>query len=462
MDGGISAGWWLIAAEFPISPRGYFHIIDPAGHVIATHPASAEGPRQLTDEVLRPAVRTRVLTEAEGYLTDRVDHSKIVSFVTIPGTRFKVVAIAPLRDFSPQLDQLVYSGLAGMGFALLLSLGIGFLCARSITTSLGEVTHVAQALAEHHDLTQRVPFLTNDEVGVLAHAFNEMAHGLQTYAGGLEQAVAERTKELERRREQLEAKNHDLSDFLYVASHDLRAPLINLSGFSHALQGSMEVLDGLMHKAATGSNGLSDRVNAAQWVAVKDEIGESLDFILRATAKMDLLVSALLELSRIETRPHVTQAVDTQLLAEDILRTFHFQITEKRISVVTGWLPTVHADAARINQVFSNLIDNAIKYSRPGIDAHIEIGCEERDDVHCFYVRDSGRGIRPEDQDKVFRLFTRVGSSDVPGEGVGLAAVRKIIDKHGGKIWVESVLGHGSTFWFTLPRRLDVGLSLVA
>lgn len=461
--GGISDAWHWLAAEFPVSQRGYFDLVDKAGRIVATHPASADaGLQRLQEENLAPDVQSKILTESEGYVTDRFDSSKIVSFVSIPGTPLKIVAIAPMRDFSPQLDQLLYSGLAGMAFALVLALGIGFLCARSITTSIGAVTHSAQSVAQQRDLTQRVHFLTNDEVGVLAHAFNQMAEGLQTYSEGLERLVAERTQLLEQRGEQLEATNRELSDFLYVASHDLRSPLINLAGFSRSLQDSIGALDAMMsdHNGAPPSgNGHA----ALQWPPLKEEISESLDFILRSVAKMDILVNALLDLSRIETRPHVKQPIDTAKLVEEIVNAFHYQIAGKHITVATGPLPVVTGDPIRINQVFSNLIDNAIKYMGPHPEARIDVGCEDSTAEYRFFVRDTGPGIRPEDRDKVFRLFTRLGGGGIAGDGVGLAAVRKIIEKHGGKVWVDSEVGRGSTFWFTLPRNgTDHSTSLAA
>jgi len=465
--GGFSDAWRWLAAEFPISPRGYFHLVDKSGRIVATHPASADAGRQrLSQEALLPEVHTQILTQFEGHVTDRVDHSKIISFVGVPGTRLKIVAIAPLRDFSPQLDQLLYSGLIGMAFALLLALGIGFLCARSITTSLAAVTRAAQSVAEKRDLTQRVNFLTNDEVGVLAHAFNRMAEGLQTYSEGLEGLVADRTRQLEERSAQLEATNRELSDFLYVASHDLRSPLINLAGFSRSLQESIGALDAAVREAAPDGNGTAAAAGGnghptPQWPALRDEIGEALDFILRSVAKMDVLVNALLDLSRIETRPHVKQPIDTAKLVAEILDAFHYQIAAKQITVVTGHLPVITGDPVRINQVFSNLIDNAIKYMPPHPAARIDVGCEESGAERRFFVRDTGPGIRREDSDKIFRLFMRLGGNGVAGDGIGLATVRKIIEKHGGKVWVDSEFGAGSTFWFSLPRSSN-GASVAA
>jgi signal transduction histidine kinase len=448
-DGGISDAWRWIAAEFRISPRGYFHIVAPGERVIATHPAGAGmDVATLGEEELHPDVRRRILATPEGHLTDRVANNKIVSFVDIPGSAWKMVAIAPMRDLSPQLDQLLYAGASAMGFAALLSILVGFVCARTITTSVGEVTSAARAVAERRDLGQRVAFVTNDEVGVLARAFNQMTAELETYAGGLEQRVAERTEELRQRSEQLEVKNAELSDFLFVASHDLRSPLINLDGFSRSLQESVAALDRLMQEEAARGAGAAPE----SWPALREEIEESLGFILRSTEKMDFLVRALLDLSRIDARPPERQPIDVARMVEDIVATLRYQLQEKRIEVVRGDLPAVVGDPVRLNQVFSNLIDNAVKYMPEREAARIEIGCDAANGKYRFFVRDNGAGIRREDHDRIFRLFTRVGPNGQAGEGVGLTAVRKIIDKHGGRIWVESELGQGTTFRFTLPR----------
>ncbi len=447
-----SESWRFLAAEFPVSPRKHLYLVDRAGKIIATYPGTEEVPRQrLQDEELLPAVVANIVKNREGHLTDRVNRNKIVSFATIPGTTLKIVAIAAMHDVAPQLAQLLYSGFAGMGFAVLLSLGVGFLCARSITTPLADVTRTARSVAERMDLGQRVSFQTNDEVGVLAQAFNQMADGLQAYAQELEQRVADRTRALKQRTEQLEAKNSELSEFTYVASHDLRTPLINLEGFSRVLQESLAALEEAMRETSAGANGVQGQMPS--WPQLQQEINESLDFILGSVAKMSFLVEALLELSRIDAQPYAQESLDTRKIFEEIRTAFQFQIAQKKITVVTGNLPPVTGDSVRINQVFSNLIDNAIKYMPAQADPRIEVGCKEKDDDYYFFVRDTGPGLRPADQSKVFRPFTRLAGNGVPGDGIGLTAVRKIVEKHGGRIWVESELGKGCTFWFTLPRK---------
>jgi signal transduction histidine kinase len=273
------------------------------------------------------------------------------------------------------------------------------------------------------------------------NASHEQAWRLAREAAAANRLATERALQLEQRSDQLQAKNAELSDLLYVVSHDLRAPLINLEGFSRALQEGVGALDGALDAAP----------RPARWAELKADIDESLDFIVRSAAKMDFLVQGLLELSRIDSRPERAQAVQLDGLVGDILDSLRYKISERGIAVRVDPLPVVVGDPLRISQVFGNLIDNAVKYMRPDGDAAIHVGCVRRDAFAHFFVRDTGIGIRPEDHAKIFRLFGRVGGHGVPGDGVGLTAVKKILEKHGGKIWVESALGQGSTFWFTLP-----------
>lgn len=273
------------------------------------------------------------------------------------------------------------------------------------------------------------------------HASREEAWALARSAAAANQRATAHARQLERRGEQLQAKNEELNDLLYVVSHDLRAPLINLEGFSRALEDSLAAL----------KRGIAAGPAPPQWAALEPEIDESLEFIVRSVAKMDFLVRGLLELSRIDSRPNVAQPVDLAQQVDDVVASLRHSIDTRGISVRVDPLPTVTGDPVRIHQVFGNLIDNAVKYMRPDGEKRIHVGVESRNGAPCFFVRDSGIGIRPEDHAKVFRLFSRVGTHGVAGDGLGLTAVKKIIDRQGGKLWLESNLGQGSTFWFTLP-----------
>ena len=138
---------------------------------------------------------------------------------------------------------------------------------------------------------------------------------------------------------------------------------------------------------------------------------------------------------------------------DDVLAIFDHQLKELAIQVIRHPMPeAVPCRRNEINQVFSNILSNAIKYMGPSEARFIEIGGLEREqDVEC-YVKDTGIGIAPEDQERIFQMFTRLEAVDTPGEGIGLAYVKKILRAHGGRMWVESARGQGSTFFFTLPR----------
>jgi signal transduction histidine kinase len=271
----------------------------------------------------------------------------------------------------------------------------------------------------------------------------------EAWASAHEAAAANRratddARALQHRTEQLQAKNSELSDFLYVVSHDLRAPLINLEGFGQTLQQSVRELGTTLDGSAAAP---------ARWPSIREEVDESLDFILRSVAKMDFLVRGLTELSRLDRRPLGTQPVDVARIVDDVVASLHHTIATRGIDVRVEPLPFVTGDPLRLSQVFGNLLDNDVKYMPPEGDARIHVGVDRRPEGACFFVRDSGVGIRPEDHGKIFRLFARLGAPAVAGDGLGLTMVKKIIEQHGGSIWVESALGHGSTFWFTLPGR---------
>jgi signal transduction histidine kinase len=263
-------------------------------------------------------------------------------------------------------------------------------------------------------------------------------------------ALRRANREKTRQATELERKNAELRDLFYVLSHDLRAPLINLAGFAHELETAIGTLDDV--RPRPDGNGDPPPSDAQSWTERRHDIEESLGFIRGNIAKMDQLVSGLLGLSRIENRPAKFERLDLGQMVRGICDAFHFQIAERQIDLRIGALPVVVGDAVSLNQVFSNLIDNAIKYMKPTGPARIDIECEARDDHYLFRVRDTGTGIRADDREKIFRLFTRLGHQAVTGDGLGLTVVRKIIEKHGGAIWVESAVGAGSTFCFTLPR----------
>ena len=244
----------------------------------------------------------------------------------------------------------------------------------------------------------------------------------------------------------LATKNHELTDLFYVLSHDLRAPLINLEGFAFELE---HAVARLQSAEAESTNG----VGADQRAEAKESIAEALHFIRQGVAKMSGLVKGILELSRLDAKPAPRQPVELAAMVDGILASFQYQVAQRGISVRVGELPTVAGDAVRLNQMLSNLIDNAIKYMKPEGPAEIEIRCDRQPALDVIAVRDTGVGIRREDHAKIFRLFARVGDQAAPGDGIGLAAVKKIVEQHGGSISVDSEPGRGSEFRVTLPHH---------
>ncbi len=242
----------------------------------------------------------------------------------------------------------------------------------------------------------------------------------------------------EQQAKQLAIANQEMEDLLYVASHDLRAPLINVQGFSRELQLAIAELRG-------------EQPVSPESRALFADVDESVEFIHAAVARMDSLIGSLLNVSRIATRTNPTELVPLGPMVDKIIDSFRYQLDQRQITVAIASLPEVIGDPLRLNQAISNLVDNAIKYMGDRALRRIEIGASIENGSCVCYVRDTGPGVPKAKQDSIFRLFQRLENGAVPGEGIGLTLVRKIIEKHGGRIWLEASPEQGSTFWFTLP-----------
>ena len=250
----------------------------------------------------------------------------------------------------------------------------------------------------------------------------------------------------ERLMQTLALKNEELESVLYVTSHDLRAPLVNIQGFSNELSRSCD----LIHSA------LRDKVKAADiseevLTVFNKDVPEALGFILSSATRMDSLLSGLLRLSRLGQAAVNIEPLDMNAMLTDVTKSMEYQVKEAGATVNIESLPPCLGDASQINQVFSNILDNALKYldeSRPGM-IHI---CAKIEDGQCIYcVEDNGMGIAPEHQRKIFEIFHRLEPDRKSGEGLGLTIVRHVLDRHNGKVWVESEPGKGSKFFVSLP-----------
>jgi len=189
--------------------------------------------------------------------------------------------------------------------------------------------------------------------------------------------------------------------------------------------------------------------------ALEADIPEALGFISASVERMNSLISAILKLSRLGQRELQIEEVDTATLVQDIMKSLGHQIAERGATIVIGDLPTVSADFTAMEQIFGNILNNAILYLAPERPGHIEISAERLQRETVFRISDNGQGIADSDRERVFELFRRAGKPTVPGEGMGLAYVKTLVRRHEGRIWFESKLGDGTTFSFTIPHRTN-------
>jgi PAS domain S-box-containing protein len=227
---------------------------------------------------------------------------------------------------------------------------------------------------------------------------------------------------------ELERRNAELERFTYTVSHDLKSPLITIRGFLGFLE--KDVLTGNVERLQI-----------------------DMRRIVEATEKMQRLLNELLDLSRIGRIITPPQEIAFEILVHDALQLVSSHLAQHNVTVqVAPDLPHVHGDRVRLVEVLQNLVDNAAKFMGAQPHPQIEIGVCTLDDQQAFFVRDNGIGIDSQHHDKVFGLFNKLDPKS-EGTGVGLALVKRIIEVHGGRIWVESDGVHGSTFYFTLPPR---------
>ncbi|MBN1818326.1 MAG: cache domain-containing protein [Sedimentisphaerales bacterium] len=273
-------------------------------------------------------------------------------------------------------------------------------------------------------------------------------HGRKVGVAAIRDVTEVKEAEEERIRllQKLSAKNKELYDVLYAASHDLRSPLVNVQGFAGELTRDCGTLGELLKKSP-----LAPHEQDQLQQIVKDDIPQSLRFIQAGIKKISSLLDGLLQVSRVGSARLHLETLDMNALVLEVLAAMQYQIQNAKATVTCHDLPRCVGDFDRVNQVFSNLIDNALKYLDPDRPGKIELSGHTENHTAVYRLSDNGIGIEPAQHEKVFEIFHRLNPSAGDGEGLGLTIVYRILERLDGSIRVESEPGQGSTFIVTLP-----------
>ncbi|WP_438479163.1 sensor histidine kinase [Oleiharenicola lentus] len=405
------------ATEVLSALRAEKHITEAAlynkdGQLFARYPVSAP------DEILPkyPGV--------DGY---RFSEGKLIGFTPVVQVRGsqRLGTLYLSSDMEAFYERLrLYVGIAGL-IVVVLSV-VAFLLSRKLQQQISRpiltLAETAAAVSNRHDYSVRAEKVSDDELGLLTDAFNHMLEQIQEQNRELENRVRDRTIDLE-------AANKELETFAYSVSHDLRTPL-------RAITGIAEIL------AKRPAGELSP---AAQ---------RSVQLIHRGVCEMDRLIDSIMSFSRLGHHEPVREAVDIEALCHYVFRDLTGERSDRHVQFHVQPLPKVKGDPTLLRQVLVNLLSNSLKFTRPRQVAEIEVGIQRSaDEPHpIFFVRDNGVGFDMEQADRLFVVFQRLyHPQDFEGTGVGLAMVRRIIERHSGHIWAEGVPDKGATFFFTLP-----------
>jgi signal transduction histidine kinase len=265
---------------------------------------------------------------------------------------------------------------------------------------------------------------------------------LEALNQGLELAVAARTAELQR-------ANAEIQRFAYIVSHDLRSPLVNVLGFTAELEESAKPVRALIERLETQA---PDLLTPEALRAVREDTPEAIGFIRASTDKMDRLINAILKLSREGRRTITPERLDLDRLVRGVVDSLRHRLDERGAQLtIEHPLPEATTDRLALEQILSNLIENAVKYLKPGRPGRITVRGRREGGRIVLEVADNGRGIDPRDHERVFDLFRRAGVQDQAGEGIGLAHVRALAYRLGGVVGCASALDEGAVFSLSLP-----------
>jgi signal transduction histidine kinase len=332
-----------------------------------------------------------------------------------------------LGEGSRWLERLILRILLGIAITVeFTGLILAIVVSRGISKGIDTILKSANAVGKG-DFSVKAKVYSKDEIGVLANDFNAMALELEKLQNEIKEANADLEKKVESRTMELERKNKELEQFAYVASHDLQEPLKTVSGFV-----------GLLNKQYKGR--------------LDENADKYLEYILNASDRMKTLIKDLLVYSRIG-RAIAFVLADCNILLHEVLADMDNNIKENKAKIHTEQLPVLYTFPTELKLLFQNLISNAIKFRKRGVQPEISITVTKIPGFWKFAISDNGIGIDQQHRDRIFVIFQRLhNKKDYEGSGIGLAHCKKIVELHGGEIWVESIPGIGSTFYFTISE----------
>jgi signal transduction histidine kinase len=378
---------------------------------------------------------------------------------------------ARLAEFARAIDFVKRNDMAG---------GIAMLREAGASDSVQSIDQIAGAMRVEEDRLFAMRTATADRTQQLASVVTVAGSGLVIALAGISIFLVRRSARardeaeaqlrdnnlnleatVDERTADLREANDEIQRFAYIVSHDLRSPLVNIMGFTSELEelrGDIFKRIAALARAETAAPSLPDNAtDSAEPVLegtdkqLSDDFTEALGFIKSSIGKMDRLISAILNLTREGRREFQPVRIDTRELIEGVVATMAHQAAEAEAQIRIEPLPNIVSDRLALEQIFSNLIDNALKYLKRGVPGDILIRGRTKLGFAIFDVSDNGRGIDPKDHQRIFDLFRRAGTQDKPGQGIGLAHVRALVRRLGGTMSLASELHTGSTFTITLP-----------
>jgi signal transduction histidine kinase len=382
-------------------------------------------------EAPRPILTSSDDTEVHRFENDQIT---LVRRIVFQGRPVGSVAIqSDLQELNARQAQYVGMIATVLIASLIAAVLMSWLSQRAILTPIVQLAGVARAVSNGKDYSVRVPATTRgDEIGTLTHAFNDMLTQIQERDTSLHEAQHALEARVLDRTAELESVNKELEAFSYSVSHDLRAPLRHIAGFA-----------GLLHDHAKAT--------------LDEQSHGHLRKITQAAKRMGQLIDDLLAFSRIGRGNLTSRTVRLQDLVREawIEVSSEQSVADRHIDWHVAELPDVTGDPAMLRLVMVNLLSNAVKYTGPRPNARVEVGAtrDPRGETVVF-VRDNGVGFDMQYAHKLFGVFQRLHSSDdFEGTGIGLANVRRIVHRHGGRVWAEAETDRGATFYFSLPAK---------